>query len=110
MQDEIHIGDAHGVEDQISHQNRRQNGQIPGATSSQRADHGGGGDQPQQKAEAGLKHIADAAALRKDRQAQQSDAHIEQLRNSSPLPPQQETGQGGKEKLQRNGHGACGDL
>ena len=110
MQDEIHIGDSHGVEDQISHQNRRQNGQITDAAGRHCADHGGGRDQSQQKAEAGLEHIADAATLRKDRQAQQADAHIEQLRNGSPLPPQQETGQCGKQKLQRNGYGACGDL
>ena len=46
-------------------------------TGCQRADDRRSGNQPQQKAEAGLEHIADAAALRKDRQAQKADSYIQ---------------------------------
>ena len=62
-----------------------------------------GGDQPQQESEAGLEQIGKTAAHGENRKPQQSQPHIQQLRDRTPLHPQQDPCQRGEEELQRNG-------
>lgn len=58
-----------------------------------------GGDQSQQKAEGGVQHIGKAAACGENRQPQQSQRHIDQLRERPAAAAQQTARHGGEEEL-----------